>query len=428
MFRKVVFWGHLILGITAGSVLLVMAATGALLSFERQITEFADTRAVGTVSASANQTPLSVEALHAKLREAQPGARPTGMQFYSDPQRPAVFQFGRERSVFIDPYSGVILGEGAKGTRAFFSQVTALHRWLALSGDARKFGQSITSASALAFAVVIPSGLILWIPRRWTRKGVSAMAIPKLKLKLKGRARDWNWHLSLGLWSALPVTLMCVTGLIMAYPWANKLLFSAVGETPPSQRERGEGPPPSAQAGQGNRPQGREAGAEGRPMREGREGGERGAGGPPGERGPGGRPPQQGPEKIPAGVDAAVQVARSFSKDWREIQFSFPREKSLSVFVADDQRGRPDRRTELSVDLTSQQIKETKTMAQQSKGRQLRTWVRWLHTGEALGAPGQFIAGFGSFCTVVLVVTGFALSFRRLRSWRKKRSLANTAG
>jgi uncharacterized iron-regulated membrane protein len=46
-------------------------------------------------------------------------------------------------------------------------------------------------------------------------------------------------------------------------------------------------------------------------------------------------------------------------------------------------------------------------------GRKIRTWLRFLHTGEALGWPGQLLAGLVSLGATVLVWTGFALAWRR---------------
>ncbi|MGW8369240.1 MAG: PepSY domain-containing protein, partial [Gammaproteobacteria bacterium] len=52
----------------------------------------------------------------------------------------------------------------------------------------------------------------------------------------------------------------------------------------------------------------------------------------------------------------------------------------------------------------------------QSPGRRARSWVRFLHTGEALGIVGQTIAGLVSLTTLVMVWTGLALAYRRLIS------------
>ena len=56
----------------------------------------------------------------------------------------------------------------------------------------------------------------------------------------------------------------------------------------------------------------------------------------------------------------------------------------------------------------------------QSAGRRARAWLRFLHTGEAAGLIGQTIAGLVSAGAVVLVYSGFALSWRRFRAWRAR--------
>ncbi len=35
--RKILFWSHLVAGVSAGLVILVMSATGVLLAFEKQV-------------------------------------------------------------------------------------------------------------------------------------------------------------------------------------------------------------------------------------------------------------------------------------------------------------------------------------------------------------------------------------------------------
>ncbi len=43
--RTVFFWLHLTAGLTAGVVVFIMSATGVLLTFEKQLIYYADTRA-----------------------------------------------------------------------------------------------------------------------------------------------------------------------------------------------------------------------------------------------------------------------------------------------------------------------------------------------------------------------------------------------
>ena len=54
----------------------------------------------------------------------------------------------------------------------------------------------------------------------------------------------------------------------------------------------------------------------------------------------------------------------------------------------------------------------------QSPGVQARRWVRFLHTGEALGLAGQTLAGLASAAAALLVWTGLSLALRRFMRWR----------
>ena len=56
-----------------------------------------------------------------------------------------------------------------------------------------------------------------------------------------------------------------------------------------------------------------------------------------------------------------------------------------------------------------------------SPGRRLCAILRFAHTGEGLGLPGQTIAGIASAGAVVLVYSGLALSLRRFLTWRRRR-------
>jgi uncharacterized iron-regulated membrane protein len=47
--------------------------------------------------------------------------------------------------------------------------------------------------------------------------------------------------------------------------------------------------------------------------------------------------------------------------------------------------------------------------------------LRFIHTGEVAGIPGQTIAGIASAGAAVLVYTGLALSWRRFRAWLARR-------
>ena len=81
---------------------------------------------------------------------------------------------------------------------------------------------------------------------------------------------------------------------------------------------------------------------------------------------------------------------------------------------------------QLWVDPFSGNFLREERYADLSAGRKLRVWLRFLHTGEALGWAGQLVAGVASLGAAVLVWTGLALALRRLaRSWRARAALGS---
>ena len=53
------------------------------------------------------------------------------------------------------------------------------------------------------------------------------------------------------------------------------------------------------------------------------------------------------------------------------------------------------------------------SFADYDSGRKARSWLRFLHTGQALGWVGQLVAGLASLGGAFLMWTGFSLAWRR---------------
>ena len=238
--RKVFFWLHLTSAVVAGLVILVLCVTGTLLTYEKQVTRWADGYRRAPI---AGATRLPVETLLARVRETR-SALPSSVMLEADPTAPATLAYGREGTLFVDPYDGAVLGEGSSRARAFFRSVTDWHRWLSASGDNRARGKAVTGAANLVFLFIVMSGVYLWWPRSWTRR--SLRAVTWFQGGLPGKARDFNWHNVIGFWTALPLFFVVLGGVVISYPWATALLYRLTGSPPPSEAPRREAPPASA--------------------------------------------------------------------------------------------------------------------------------------------------------------------------------------
>jgi uncharacterized iron-regulated membrane protein len=381
--RKTIFWLHLVTGLVAGVVILIMSVTGVLLMYQKQITAWADGARIEAPAADSARLP--VETLLAKIRETETNA-PASITISSNPRTAASFSFGREKTVFVDPYSGRIIGEGSKGVRAFFQSMIDWHRWLAMAGEQRAIGKAITGACNLGFLFLVVSGLYLWWPRKWTSSVVRA--ITRFDFSLSGKARDWNWHNVAGFWSAIPLFLVVFTATFFSYPWATDLLYRVTGDEPPPKPSA---PASAAASGPGS-----------------------GSGGTSGSgrRGEGGarRSNYDG-----SGLNTHWAAAESKMPGWKTISLRLPASNTAPLtFTIDKGNGaRPDLRAQLTIDPKGGEAEKWETYSTYNSARQIRLWVRWIHTGEAGGFLGQTIAGVASAAGALLVWTGVALAFRR---------------
>jgi uncharacterized iron-regulated membrane protein len=367
--RKVFFWLHLTSGVVAGLVILVMCVTGTLLTYEKQVTRWADGYRRAPLPGA---TRLPVETLLARVRATR-SALPASIMLEADPTGPATLVYGREGTLFVDPHDGTVLGEGSSRARAFFRSVTDWHRWLSASGDNRARGKAVTGAANLVFLFMVMSGFYLWWPRSWTRP--SLRAVTWFQGGLPGKARDFNWHNVIGIWMAVPLFFVVLGGVVISYPSAVALLYRLTGSPPPPEAPRRDAPPASAN------------------------------------------------DVSLEGLNAAWAVAEGQVPAWQTLTLRLPNTADAPwTFAIDAATGaiRPDRRSQLTLDRKTGALVRFEPYESQSAGRQLRGWLRFIHTGEAFGLAGQTLAGLASAGGAVLVYTGLALSLRRFWAWRRR--------
>src|SRR5690242_19674200 len=93
MVRSTIFWIHLVCGVAAGIVVLMMSATGVLLTYERQILGWADRTAYPAPTPGAQRLPL--EQLVAAAKVQRPELVPTCIVLRNEADAPVVLAAGR---------------------------------------------------------------------------------------------------------------------------------------------------------------------------------------------------------------------------------------------------------------------------------------------------------------------------------------------
>lgn len=389
MLRSAIFWIHLACGVATGLVVLMMSVTGVILTYERQMLAWAERTPFPPPAKGAERLPLEDLVEAARLR--RPEFVPTTIGLRNEDDSPVILGAGRSGSLLVDPYSGAVSEPGAQGLRSFFSAVTGWHRWFNATGESRATARAITGVSNLAFLFLILSGLYLWLPRVWKWAAFKARLLLNTKATT-ARARDFNWHHVLGIWSAVPLVVVVATATVFSYPWASDLVYRAFGEEPP-QRAAGSG------------------------------GQNRGGGAMAANT-------HEGPATDRLSYDELLARAAT-EGEWRTLTLNLPSDPSAStVRIGIDQGngGQPHLRHTLTLDAATGAVASWAPFSSQSAGQQARSWIRFLHTGEALGIIGQTVAGLVSLTSIFMVWTGLALAYRRLLQplW-SRRSATKTA-
>ena len=389
--RRFFFWLHLSVGLVVGLLIAFLALTGGIISFQPQLVTFTERGIRADHPGHHRLRP----ALHPPLPTLPPRppspspASPSSPIPTAPPRSPRV---PKAPVLLADSCTGRILGPGANHLRVFLATVRELHHQATFQGVHHETLRALKNAAALAFVFLTLSGLYLWFPRYLTWQHLRPTLL--FRPGLRGRAREWNLHNLAGFWLCLPLLAISTTGVIMAFPWANNLLYRAAGDTPPPPRRESAPQPPSPQEM------------------------------------PASRHIHPASTRTPADftpLDAPIARALSFQPATVSTTLRLPPAKalastpSLTFQLARNDCGQSMNRDQLTVATADAAVLKFEPFAQASRGRRWRITARYLHTGELFGAPGQAIALTAALGALLLVWTGFSLAVRRLAAFRHRR-------
>jgi uncharacterized iron-regulated membrane protein len=411
LFRAILFWSHLTAGLIAGVFIGIMCFTGTVIAFENEIVAWAERDARQVTPPATGATPLPLAELQTRLRAAQPEFRPTGAVLFNDPAAAIAFNAGRDATFFVNPYTGEARQPASTKTHDFMHVMIEWHRYLGRDDEQRPLGKLLNGIANLAFAGLAITGLYLWMPRTWSWKGVKSIAL--LNFRSVGKARDFNWHNSIGLWSAPILTVLTLTAVPISFRWGGDLIYRITGEEPPVLTGPGQSGAPTPEI---KRPS---------------------------------------PEARPLSYDAVLALVQPEFPHWEQITLRTvgiqrgPRPAATSAVGASAANSTPTREraagearggegraapqpftvivresgswprtatTTITLNPFTGEVLKREGYADLTAARQIRSWTRFLHTGEALGWPGQLVAGLACLGGCFLVYTGFALSWRRFFS------------
>ncbi len=385
MVKKVLFQLHWFFGITAGLVLALMGTTGALYSFQEEISTALNP---DILQIQVRDSGVLPPAQLAEKIQAAAAMSIAGLRVFIQEDKASQVFFvpkpGERRGPmrYFDPYTGELLGEPSG--KAFFDLMFQLHRFLAMG----EFGKQITGACTLMLLFFCLSGLYL----RWPRNALSWRTWLTFDWAKKGRAFNWDLHAVAGTWCLVFYLLAAVTGLTWSYQWFNQGLAYVLTDSADGGREGGKG------------------------------GGGRGEGGKGGERR---GPPPQAAQPVAINYDALwASVTKVAGPQLAAYNIRSPQDAKQPVFVNYLLSDSPHERAvnEILIDAKTGEVRKQTLYADKPLGAQLYASIYALHVGSYFGLTGRILITAASVTMPLFFITGWLLYLDRRRKKRQVRA------
>ena len=218
---------HLWLSIPLGLVITVICFSGAMLVFEKEITECVqhDIYFVEEVKNS----PLPIDSLISNVAPTlNEGVSITGITVSSDPERCYKVNLSKPRraAIYVDQYTGEVKGSSSR--LPFFNTMFRLHRFLLDKRDANGgvfWGKQIVGISTSLFVVILITGIILW----WPKSKKAWKNLFTIHLRSGWKRFLYDLHAVGGMYAIVFLLAMALTGLTWSYPWYRNAFYSLFG-------------------------------------------------------------------------------------------------------------------------------------------------------------------------------------------------------
>lgn len=333
-------------GLIAGIVILLISVTGCILVFENDIERALNAHAMLVTPGA---TRISLRQAADAVRAEYPVDPPTSMTFPERPTHALLVNLKSGLAAGVDPYTGQVLGtiRRSRGPALF---VHLVHTRLA----AGEPGENTVGAFTVMTLFMALSGVYLWWPRR----------IWSLASGRSWRRANFDLHNVLGLYSALFLVVMTVSGVMIAY-----------GPTLDGMVRKLDGPPRAPSARMASRIV---AGA------------------------------------APLSPDEAVRIAGETLPGAFVASLNLPPPGvgfyRMTLKFPEDHT--PAGRSRLALDQYSGHVLDVQSTRQAPLGTRILNLKRSIHTGDVFGAPSQALAFLVSLSLAGQVVTGFLIWWR----------------
>ena len=216
---------HGLTGLAVGIVLIVVALSGCVYTFQREIRSLIYPHLL-KVSIPEDATRLSVDSIASIAANYHTKTKVREIVLSQDPEKSVRVYMREQYLLYINPYTGEVLGI-TNTKKDPFLLAWSLHTQLGL-GD---IGGKIVGWSTFACLPLILSGIWLWWP------AVRSSWKKAFLLPVKGRWKllNFQWHKNAGFYASVFLLFICLSGMMMSFKWFENGLYRLTG-SPITQR------------------------------------------------------------------------------------------------------------------------------------------------------------------------------------------------
>lgn len=406
---------HLWLSVPTGIIITLVCFSGAMLVFEKEITEAVKPELYFVKEAKGEHIPM--QELMEKVEETLPDSVSiSGVTVFADSTRTYQVSLSKPRraSIYVNQYTGEVTGRSER--LPFFDTMFHMHRWLL--GSSSGVGKLLTGICTLVLVFILVTGILMWLTNR-NKPLKASLAIHVTK----GWGRFWHdLHVAGGIYATIFLLAMALTGLTWSFSWYRIGFYACFGV---ESSEKGE-----AQGGSASYEGQRDGGTIRRGERQqgkGRNGGGEGHGYHGGGEGRGYHGGGEG-HGYHDGGDFGFH-RRSPYRHWddvlKEVALKNPGYQQITL-KAEAAEVVPEGRLSLratdkySYNRRSGEITDVKLYSSEGKDTKVRSGVYMVHTGSWGGIITRILNFLAALIGATLPLTGYWLWIRRLTRKRAK--------
>ena len=213
---------HLWLSVPTGIIITLVCFSGAMLVFEKEITEAIKPELYFVKEAKGE--PIPMQQLMEKVEETLPDSVSiSGVTVFADSTRTYQVSLSKPRraSIYVNQYTGEVTGRSER--LPFFNTMFHLHRWLL--GSSSGVGKLITGICTLVLVFILVTGILMWLTNR-NKPLKASLAIHVTK----GWGRFWHdLHVAGGIYATIFLLAMALTGLTWSFSWYRTGFYACFG-------------------------------------------------------------------------------------------------------------------------------------------------------------------------------------------------------